>query len=108
MYFTERNNSDTSTSFYYQSVADSMWITLLNLSGESPLWNYSIGGKIVTGLVGIFATGMCFSLSLPRPLFFSSVHIHNNNKQQQRQDGSVSQSDFWQLDLSLGLMMKSR
>lgn len=34
-----------------------MWITLLNLSGESPLWNYSIGGKIVTSLVGIFATG---------------------------------------------------
>jgi hypothetical protein len=86
MYFTERNNSDTSTSFYYQSVADSMWITLLNLSGESPLWNYSIGGKIVTGLVGIFATGMCFSLSLSlslsletSPLFFSTVYIHNNN-----------------------------
>lgn len=57
MYFFERNNTNTDTSFYYQSVADAMWITLLNLTGESPLWDYTPPGKVITALVGIFATG---------------------------------------------------
>jgi hypothetical protein len=35
-----------------------MWVTLLNLSGESPLCNYSLFGKIVTGVVGLFASGL--------------------------------------------------
>jgi hypothetical protein len=33
-----------------------MWVTLLNLSGESPLANYTAAGKVATGILGLFAT----------------------------------------------------
>lgn len=35
-----------------------MWMTLLNLSGESLLAQYSIPGKLATGILGIFATAV--------------------------------------------------
>ena len=35
-----------------------MWITLLNLSGEAPLSQYSTMGKIITAILGLFATGI--------------------------------------------------
>ena len=35
-----------------------MWVTLLNLSGESPLSNYSTAGKVVTAMIGLVASGL--------------------------------------------------
>ncbi len=58
LYYTERNNPDDEMSSNYKSVPDSMWVTLLNLSGESPLAQYSLLGKITTGVIGLFATGL--------------------------------------------------
>ena len=57
MYYAERANPDPATQKYYTSIPQSMWITLLNLSGESPLCDYTVIGKITTGLLGIFAVG---------------------------------------------------
>lgn len=31
---------------YYQSVPMAMWVTLLNLSGEAPLCDYTVWGKV--------------------------------------------------------------
>ena len=31
---------------YYQSVPMAMWVTLLNLSGEAPLCDYTAWGKV--------------------------------------------------------------
>lgn len=56
LYFTERNNPDDEMAYNYRTVPDAMWITLLNLSGESPLAQYSVSGKVATGLLGLFAT----------------------------------------------------
>ena len=36
-----------------QTVPDAMWITLLNLSGESPLAHYSLLGQIMCMLMGL-------------------------------------------------------
>ena len=36
MYYAERNNPDPEMRYYYYSIPDAMWMTLLNLSGESP------------------------------------------------------------------------
>lgn len=58
LYYTERDNPDDEMSGNYKTVPDSMWVTLLNLSGESPLAQYTIWGKIITGFVGLFATGL--------------------------------------------------
>ena len=58
LYFTERDNPDDEMAKNYKSVADSMWMTLLNLSGESPLAQYSTWGKIITGVMGLLATGL--------------------------------------------------
>lgn len=58
LYYTERNNPDEEMSSNYKTVPDSMWVTLLNLSGESPLAQYSLLGKIITGIIGLFATGL--------------------------------------------------
>ena len=58
LYLTERNNPDPDMKENYRTVPHSMWITLLNLSGESPLAQYSAVGKVVTGFLGLFATGI--------------------------------------------------
>merc|ERR1711871_864300 len=58
MYFAERDNPDPSMSVYYNTVPNAMWMTLLNLSGESPLCHYSGWGKVLQGIIGIFATGL--------------------------------------------------
>jgi hypothetical protein len=58
LYFSERDSPDPEIAANYKTIPHSMWITLLNLSGESPLSQYSFYGKIVTGIVGLFATGV--------------------------------------------------
>lgn len=58
LYLTERDNMDEEMAANYKSVPDSMWMTLLNLTGEAPLCQYSVWGKIATGLLGLFATGV--------------------------------------------------
>lgn len=57
LYFSERNSLDEEMASNYSTIPNSMWITLLNLSGESPLSQYSIWGKIATAVLGLFATG---------------------------------------------------
>jgi hypothetical protein len=49
LYYTERNNPDDDIKKYYNTIPNSMWITLLNLSGECPLAYYSSVGKVVVG-----------------------------------------------------------
>ena len=58
LYFTERNSRDSEMASNYKTVPDAMWMTLLNLSGESPLAQYSVYGKVITGILGLFATGL--------------------------------------------------
>lgn len=47
----------------YKTVPHSMWITLLNLSGEIPLAHYSPIGKVLIGIIGLFATAI-FGMSI--------------------------------------------
>ena len=56
MHYAERDSRDEEMRSYYKDVPGAMWITLLNLSGESPLANYRFWGKIITGIVGVVAT----------------------------------------------------
>lgn len=58
LYFTERDNPDEEMASNYNTVPNAMWITLLNLAGESPLSQYSMAGKVATGVLGLFATGV--------------------------------------------------
>lgn len=58
LYLTERDNPDESHAHFYKTVPHAMWVTLLNLSGESPLDKYSVWGQVLTGIIGIFATGL--------------------------------------------------
>ena len=57
LYLSERSSPDPEMAENYKTVPHSMWVTLLNLSGESPLSQYSASGKVVTGILGLFATG---------------------------------------------------
>lgn len=45
-YYTEGNGPDPNMTPYYQSVPMAMWVTLLNLSGEAPLCDYTVSGKV--------------------------------------------------------------
>ena len=45
-YYTERYNPDPNMTPYYESVPMAMWITMLNLSGEAPLCDYTLWGKV--------------------------------------------------------------
>ena len=57
-YYTERNNPDQDIASYYDTIPNSMWITLLNLSGECPVDHYTMWGKLTMGVILIFATGL--------------------------------------------------
>lgn len=58
LYYIERNNPDDEIANYYKTIPHAMWITLLNLSGECPLAHYSLLGKIMMGIIGLFATAI--------------------------------------------------
>ena len=58
LYLSERNNPDEEMASRYKTVPHAMWITLLNLSGECPLAHYSSIGKVVVGIIGLFATAI--------------------------------------------------
>eukprot|EP00397_Hematodinium_sp_SG-2012_P001397 GEMP01001399.1.p1 GENE.GEMP01001399.1~~GEMP01001399.1.p1 ORF type:complete len:1177 (+),score=258.16 GEMP01001399.1:112-3642(+) len=57
IYYAERDNPDEDMRKYYTSVFTSMWMTLLNLTGESPLSDYSTVGRWITGIMGLVAVG---------------------------------------------------
>jgi hypothetical protein len=50
--------SSFSSSFLTSWCRDMQWMTLLNLSGEAPLAQYSVPGKVAVGLLGLFATAI--------------------------------------------------
>lgn len=58
LYLLERDNPNGDMQKYYKSVPHAMWVTLLNLSGECPLAFYSPSGKVVQGIIGLFATAI--------------------------------------------------
>lgn len=55
MYYAERHNPDPNMRKYYSSVPTAMWMTLLNLSGEAPLCDYTFWGRIVVGILSFVA-----------------------------------------------------
>jgi len=57
MYYAERNNPDPEMAGHYSSVSTSMWVTLLNLSGEAPLCEYTTAGKFISALMGLIGVG---------------------------------------------------
>ena len=60
LYFSERDALDPEMASNYNTIPNAMWVTLLNLSGESPLSEYSFWGKVVTAILGLFATGCVY------------------------------------------------
>ncbi|CAE8684784.1 unnamed protein product [Polarella glacialis] len=57
MYYCERNNPDPEMSSNYSSVGTAMWMTLLNLSGEAPLCEYTVPGKFISAIMGLIGVG---------------------------------------------------
>ena len=68
MYYAERNNPDPKMAAYYASVPGSMWITLLNLSGEVPLSDYQTSGAIIVGALSVSACAIFAIPSAPSAL----------------------------------------
>ncbi|CAM9142714.1 unnamed protein product [Ascophyllum nodosum] len=58
LFFTESQGPDPEMTPYYESVPMAMWVTLLNLSGEAPLCDYTAWGKVITGVLGIFGVAV--------------------------------------------------
>jgi hypothetical protein len=96
LYYTERDNPDPEMADNYKTIPDSMWMTLLNLSGESPLAQYSFPGKIATGLLGLFATAV---FGIPIGILgsgFESV-IEEENEDDERElveEGSATEDEL--------------
>eukprot|EP00658_Telonema_sp_P-2_P037995 TRINITY_DN27317_c0_g1_i2.p1 TRINITY_DN27317_c0_g1~~TRINITY_DN27317_c0_g1_i2.p1 ORF type:complete len:809 (-),score=175.98 TRINITY_DN27317_c0_g1_i2:159-2585(-) len=58
MWHTERRNPDPNMQRYYSSVPNSLWLSLLNLSGEAPLCDYSNLGMVMVGFMAIFGSAL--------------------------------------------------
>jgi hypothetical protein len=65
MWYAEKDNADGDMQKYYSSPFTSMWMTLLNLSGEAPLCQYTVPGKIISGIMGLVGVGF---VSIPMGL----------------------------------------
>ena len=67
LYFTERDNPDEEVRSYYSTIPNSMWITLLNLTGECPLAHYTALGKVLQGdnLFSPSSMSMTFPKQIP-------------------------------------------
>ena len=68
MYLIEKNHSATApdddiVDHPYGNMLESMWYTLLNLTGEFPLGDYSVPGKIVGFFMVLFAIELYGSAS---------------------------------------------
>lgn len=57
LFYAERDNPDDSMQMYYTSIPCAMWMTLLNLTGESPVCDYTNAGKLITGFMGLIGVG---------------------------------------------------
>ena len=96
LYFTERDNPDEEMAANYNTVPNSMWVTLLNLSGEAPLCQYSVWGKVATGILGLFATGIFgIPIGILGAGFEQVVEEENqDNIEELNTGGSPSQQSF--------------
>jgi len=83
LYYTERDSPDEEMKTYYNTIPNSMWITLLNLSGESPLAHYSSAGKVIVGIIGLFATAV---FGIPIGLLGAGFEEHVTNKYEDTPD----------------------
>lgn len=82
MYYVERKNvrasmSDDNLTPYYATVSMTMWVTLLNLTGENPLSDYTLTGKVITGVMGLFGVGF---VSIPMGLLGSAFQDELDNE----------------------------
>eukprot|EP00466_Bigelowiella_natans_P004600 jgi/Bigna1/147613/aug1.240_g22321 len=60
MYLAEKDHKGTApdddiVAHPYNNMFDSMWYTLLNITGEFPLGDYSVWGKVIGFFMVIFA-----------------------------------------------------
>ena len=50
-YLAERDNPDSETREHYATMGESMWVTLINLTGEAPLCDYTLAGRFVVSFM---------------------------------------------------------
>lgn len=58
MYYSERNSSNPGIKSEFQTLTGALWITLLNFTGEYPLADYSVTGKIINIFVAFLAIAL--------------------------------------------------
>jgi hypothetical protein len=60
-----------------------MWMTLLNLQGEAPLADYTVLGKVITALLGMFAVGV---FAVPTGIVASQFSGFVDDRQEQYEE----------------------
>jgi hypothetical protein len=65
------------------SAVKSMWMTLLNLQGEAPLADFTVLGKVVTALLGMFAVGV---FAVPTGIVASQFSGFVDDRQEQLEE----------------------
>lgn len=106
MYYAERDNPDPEVQQYYRSIPDAMWLTLLNLSGESPVCDYTVWGKVITAVVGVTAVGW---FGIPVGLLGAAFEeFVSELNQAEEEDDASSGSPYDYMALPLGSINTSR
>jgi len=58
LYYTERHNPASGIAQWFDTIPKAMWITLLNLSGEYPIGEYTQMGRVVSFFVVLIAVAI--------------------------------------------------
>ena len=65
-YLAERDNPDSETREHYATMGESMWVTLINLTGEAPLCDYTLAGRFVVSFMMLVGVGV---VTIPMGIF---------------------------------------
>merc|ERR1719440_496545 len=98
MYYTERNNSRADVASEFSTVPKAMWITLLNLTGEYPIADYTTAGKILSTFVAFFAIA---AFGIPVAILVDGMSdqfanldkIKGRNKEEEEEEAEVEPVD---------------
>lgn len=105
MFYAEAQSPIEEMQRYYVSVPTSMWVTMLNLTGECPIVDYGLMGRWVTGLMGLLAVGF---FTVPFGLMSGGFEEYlQDDVEDEKHDGPSAQENELKVSMPRNIVQES-